>query len=183
MHTCASNGGSVAVTIKDIARKAGVSHSTVSRAPRDSAIITPETTQRIKRLAANMGYVPSAAARSLKTSQSKALGVVVTDIADPFLSEVIRGIEETVVEAGYSLFLAVSNRNAEREKAIVRALAERRADGAILCSSHIGEPHLRELEQFGVPIVLINNQVVGDFAHSTQSVTMTCGADGRSLAT
>jgi len=56
----------VAVTIKDIARKAGVSHSTVSRALRDSAAIAPQTVWRIKRLAARMGYVPSAVARSLK---------------------------------------------------------------------------------------------------------------------
>jgi DNA-binding LacI/PurR family transcriptional regulator len=156
----------VAITIKDIARRAGVSHSTVSRALRDNGAIPPRTARRIKRLAVKMGYVPSAAARSLKTSQSRALGVVVTNIADPFLSEVVRGIEEVVLDAGYSLFLAASNRDAEREKAILRALAERRADGAIICSSQVSEKHLRELERFGVPLVLVNNQVAGDFAHS-----------------
>lgn len=155
----------MAVTIKDIARKAGVSHSTVSRALRDEPAIPQQTAERIKRLAIKMGYVPSAVARGLKTNQSRALGVVVTDIADPFLSEVIRGIEQVVLEAGYSLFLAASYREADREKAVLHALAERRVDGAIICSSRVGKNHLRELEQFGVPIVLINNQVTGDFAH------------------
>lgn len=163
-HVC-MDGGSMAVTIKDIARKAGVSHSTVSRALRDEPAIPQQTAQRIKRLAIKMGYVPSAVARGLKTNQSRALGVVVTDIADPFLSEVIRGIEQVVLEAGYSLFLAASYREPDREKAVLHALAERRVDGAIICSSRVGKNHLRELEQFGVPIVLINNQVTGDFAH------------------
>lgn len=112
-----------------------------------------------------MGYVPSAVARSLKMSQSRALGVVVTNIADPFHSEVVRGIEEAVVEAGYSLFLAASNRDAEREKAILHALAERRVDGVIICSSHISEAQLRDLEKFSVPLVLVNNQIAGAFAH------------------
>ena len=62
----------MAITIKDIARQARVSHSTVSRALRNNATIPPRTAQRIKRLAAKMGYVPSAVARSLKTSQSQA---------------------------------------------------------------------------------------------------------------
>ena len=154
------------VTIKDIARQAGVAHSTVSRALRDDVTIPPRTALRIKRLAAQMGYVPSAIARSLKMSRSRALGVVVTDIADPFHSEVVHRIEEVVLEAGYSLFLAASNRDTEREKAVLHALAERRVEGVIICSSRISETQLRELETFSVPIVLVNNQIAGDFAHS-----------------
>ncbi len=156
----------MAITIKDIARRAGVAHSTVSRALRDDEAIPARTAQRIKRLAARMGYVPSVVARSLKTSRSRALGLVVTNIADPFLSEVVRGVEEAALDAGYSLLLAASNHDAEREKAILRALAERRADGVIICSSHVSAERLRELEAFGVPLALINNQVAGDFAHS-----------------
>jgi DNA-binding LacI/PurR family transcriptional regulator len=155
----------MAVTIKDIARRAGVSHSTVSRALRDDGAIAARTALRIKRLATRMGYVPSAAARSLKTASSRALGVVVTNIADPFLGEVVRGIEDASLEAGYSLFLAASHRDSAREKAILRALAERRAEGAIICSSQVSAVDLRELEQFGVPVVLVNNQVAGQFAH------------------
>lgn len=155
----------VPITIKDIARRARVSHSTVSRALRDVNAAPGGTADRIQRLARRMGYVPSAAARSLKTSHSRALGVVVTNIADPFLGEVVRGIEEASRRAGYSLFLAASFHDSQREAQVLRALAEHRVAGAIICSSHVGEQHLHELERFGVPIVLVNNQVAGNFAH------------------
>jgi DNA-binding LacI/PurR family transcriptional regulator len=155
----------MSITIKDIARQAGVSHSTVSRALRDDAAIPARTSQRIKRLARRLGYVPSALARSLKTRHSGALGVVVSNIADPFLGEVVRGIEDRALEAGYSLFLADSHRDAERAQAILRALAERRVEGAILCSSAITPGQLEAMRQFGVPLVLVNNLVRGHFAH------------------
>ena len=155
----------MAITIKDIARRAGVSHSTVSRALRDDPAIPPATTQRLKRLAGRLGYVPSAMARGLKTSHSGVLGVVVSNIADPFLGEVVRGIEAGVLEAGYSLFLSDSHRDADRAKAILRALAERRVEGVIICSSAITPDQLVELGQFGVPLVLVNNLVGGTRAH------------------
>ena len=154
------------ITIKDIARRARVSHSTVSRALRGNQVIPNRTAQRIKRLAARMGYVPSAAARSLKTSRTRALGVMVTNIADPFLGEVVRGIEDAARQAGVSLLLAASYHEAQREKTVLRALAEHRVDGVITCSSQVSPAHLAELERFGVPMVLVNNQIAGDFAHS-----------------
>jgi DNA-binding LacI/PurR family transcriptional regulator len=154
------------VTIKDIARRAHVSHSTVSRALRDHDAIPADTADRIKRLALRMGYVPSAAARSLKTSRSHAVGVVVTNIADPFLSQVVGGVEDVLLQAGYSLFLAASHRENDRAHSVLRALAEHRIDGALICSSQVNQAELAALESFGVPLVLINNDVPGDFAHS-----------------
>jgi DNA-binding LacI/PurR family transcriptional regulator len=142
---------------------------------RDDHVIPGKTAERIKRLAARMGYVPSAAARSLKTSHSRALGVVVTNIADPFLGEVVRGIEETSRLANYSLFLSASYHDSQREKTALRVLAEHRVEGAIICSSQVSESHLRDLERSGVPIVLINNQVAGDFAHSISHDDMAGG--------
>ncbi|MCH7609667.1 MAG: LacI family DNA-binding transcriptional regulator [Chloroflexi bacterium] len=99
----------MAVTIKDIAKRAGVSHSTVSRALRDDPLVAEETASRIRRLASELSYVPSAAARSLKTSRSRVLGVIVNRIADPFYSEVLDGVQEVFQTAGYSLFLGSPN--------------------------------------------------------------------------
>jgi DNA-binding LacI/PurR family transcriptional regulator len=156
----------VAVTIKDIAKVAGVSHTTVSRALRGNPAIAPQTVARIQQIAGELHYVPNTVARGLKTSRSGVLGVIVRRIVDPFFSEVLQGIEDVLHAAGYSLFLAASDRDPDREKAIVRAMSERRVDGVIICSSQVGEEHRQQLERFGVRTVLINNQASEDSAYS-----------------
>ncbi|RMG94265.1 MAG: LacI family transcriptional regulator [Chloroflexi bacterium] len=154
------------VTIKDIAKIAGVSHTTVSRALRGHPGIAPETVARIKKIAAELGYIPNTVARGLKTQRSGVVGVIVRRIVDPFFSEVLNGIEDTLQAAGYSFFLSSSNRDPEREKTIVRVMSERRVDGVIVCSSQVSEHHRRQLERFRVPTVLINNQAAEESAHS-----------------
>lgn len=152
----------MAVTIKDIAKKAGVSHTTVSRALNDHPAISKETVGRIKLLAEELDYVPSAAARGLKTNRSLVLGVIVHRIEDPFLTDVLRGIEDTLNPSEYSLFLAATKRDPEREKRVIQAMAERRVDGIIFSSLYIGVQQLRYLKQIDIPIVLINNQTMQD---------------------
>lgn len=154
------------VTIKGIAKVAGVSHSTVSRALSGHPAIATETITRIKQIASDLGYVPSAVARGLKTSRSLALGVIVRRIDDPFFSEILQGIEEVSHEAGYSLFVAASNRDHKRERAIVQAMGERRVDGIIVCSTRLGEEQGRQLQKFGVPIVVVDNQSLDTYQYS-----------------
>ena len=125
-------------SIKDIARLANVSHSTVSRALSCSQVVNAETAERIRRIAREAGYCPSAAARSLVTSRTRTVGVVVTDIADPFAAEVVRGIEDAAAEHDYSIFLANSNADPDREMKVVRCFEERRVDGIIVTSSRVG---------------------------------------------
>lgn len=154
------------VSIKDIARAAGVSHSTVSRALADSPLVKEETRERIKQLAVEMGYSPHALARSLVTRRTQTVGVVVTTIADPFVSEIVRGLEETGQNHGYTIILCNSNAEPRRELAAVKALREKRVDGIIVTASRIGDLYLPLLEDFGVPIVLINNQQTGKYVYS-----------------
>jgi len=146
------------VSIKDIAREADVSHSTVSRALANSPLIAEETRHRIHRLARRMGYTPNAIARGLVMQRTKTVGVIVTTIEDPFVSEVVRGIEEVAGDSGYRVFLGTSHNDSTREMNVVKALREWRVDGVIVASSRVGalyQPHLKEI---GAPIVLINNQ-------------------------
>ena len=146
------------VSIKDIAREADVSHSTVSRALANSPLIAEETRRHIHRLARRMGYTPNAIARGLVMQRTKTVGVIVTTIEDPFVSEVVRGIEEVAGDSGYRVFLGTSHNDSTREMNVVKALREWRVDGVIVASSRVGalyQPHLKEI---GAPIVLINNQ-------------------------
>mgnify|MGYP003694267115 CR=1 FL=1 len=99
---------------------AGVTHSTVSRALRDSPLVNRETVEKIQRIAVKQDTVPSAAARSLVNRRSDTIGVVVTNIADPFVAGVVSGIEEMADQHGLSVFLANSNAEPEREVRVAR---------------------------------------------------------------
>lgn len=162
------------VSIKDIAKAAGVSHPTVSRALSDSPLISEETKARVRRLAQEMGYSPNALARGLVTRQTWSVGVVVTTIADPFVAEIVQGIEATAHDANYAVILCNSGAVPEREIAAVEMLRTKRVDGVIVTSSRVGALYLDHLERIGVPIVLINN-------HNEQSgrYTFTVSVDNR----
>lgn len=158
--------GHLPASIKDIARVAGVSHSTVSRALQNSPLVTPKTVEEIHRIARDLGYRPSAVARGLVTRKTLTIGVVVTTISDPFVSEVVIGIELAANDSGYSVILADSNADPNREKNVVHSFAERRVDGIVITSSRVGALYTPMLSKMMVPIVLINNQHPGQFVHS-----------------
>jgi len=146
------------VSIEDIARSAGVSHSTVSRALRDSSLISFEVRERIQKLAREMGYTPNAIAQSLQTQQTSTIGVVVTSIADPFWSDVMKGVEEVARAARFSVFLAASHNDPDQEMAIIETLRRRRVDGILIAATRIASNNNKSLDSFRVPTVLINSQ-------------------------
>jgi LacI family transcriptional regulator/LacI family repressor for deo operon, udp, cdd, tsx, nupC, and nupG len=159
----------VPVTIKDIAEAANVSHTTVSRALKGHGRISDATVQRIRQLADEMGYTPSAVAQSLVTQRTRPIGVVVTTIADPFVVNVVSGIEEAAQAAGYSVFLSSSHNDSERELAVVGTFHRRRVDAVIVSASRVGNFYAAHLQRFQVPIVLINSQAESDTLHSVAS--------------
>lgn len=146
------------ISIEDIARRAGVSHTTVSRALRDSPLISPEVREEIKRLAREMNYVPNAIAQSLQNQRTNTIGVVVTSIADPFYAEVVEGIEQVARSAGLSVLLSASHRDVEQEIAAIDNFYRRRVDGILLADSRIRQQDMKQLGQIAAPIVLINSQ-------------------------
>jgi len=162
------------VSIKSVARAAGVSHSTVSRALRDSPLVSQGTKERIQGLARELGYFPNSIARSLVTRQTQTVGVVVTTIADPFVAEVVQGIENVAQQQGYSVILASSKSEPEREVAAVEMLRGKRVDAVVVTSSRVGALYLGILEKIGVPIVLINSH-----SEQTGPYTFSVGVDNR----
>jgi len=154
------------VTIIDIAKKLNVSHSTVSRALNGSPLISQNTTERIRKIAAEMGYLHSAAARSLKTNRSQALGVIVSNINDPFFGEILQGIEEVAQNNNYSLFMAASQHDPDREQHIVQSMREHRVDGVIICSASFSTAQSNQFSKYGIPIVVVNNQAAEDYRYS-----------------
>ena len=158
----------MSVSIKDIARRAGVSHSTVSRALADSSLVNPNTKSQIKELARQMGYAPSAIARAMSTRRTHTVGLVVTTIADPFVAEVVRGVEETALDRDYNVILCDSTGDPSREIAAVRTLREKWVDAVIVTSSWVGDFYA-QLAEIRVPVVLINNQHAGEYSFSVRT--------------
>ncbi len=146
----------MSVSIKDIAKAAGVSPSTVSRALSDHPRISLETKERIRRLATEMGYSPSAVARSLVTQRTFIIGLAVAWVSDPFLAQVVRGVEDTALEYGYTVILSSFYGEPDREKEVLSTFQERRVDGIIVESSCFDTYPPSLLSQFSLPIVLIN---------------------------
>jgi DNA-binding LacI/PurR family transcriptional regulator len=145
------------ITIKELARQAGVSHSTVSRALNNHPALARETVERIQQLARELNYVPSHSARSLKTNRSHMLGVIVHRIADPFYSEVLGGIQNVAHQFQYGMFVSASENDMERQAALIRGMFGRQADALIIGDSFFTSAHLDELG-IRVPTVFIHNR-------------------------
>ena len=150
--------GSVTVSIKDIAKAAEVSHSTVSRALSDSPLVSVETKARIQQLAREMSYSPDAQARSLVVGRTQTLGVVVTTITDPVIAEIVQAIESKARDREYSVILTSFDSRSAHELAAVERLQSKRVDGVIVTSSRVGALYQDHLERLRVPIVLINSR-------------------------
>lgn len=152
------------VSIKDIARAAGVSHTTVSRALHNNPLISAEVRERIQRLAREMGYIPNAVAQSLQNRRTNTIGLVVTSIADPFFADVVQGVEEVARPSGFSVFLNSSCNDPAHEIQVVDMFHQRRVDGIVVASSRVGSHYAHRLERLQVPVVLVNCQAESDHA-------------------
>jgi DNA-binding LacI/PurR family transcriptional regulator len=158
-------GKSMSVSIYDIAKKAKVSPSTVSRALQDHPRIAEKTKQRIQKIARELEYVPSTVARSLIANRTWTIGMVLASISDPFMGRVVEGVEQIAIEAGFNVFLSTSQNNRERELAVIDVFQQRRVDGIIVLASHLLDEHSVYANYSNVPIVVINEQDPGKPIH------------------
>lgn len=120
------------VTIKDVAKEAGVSYATVSRALSGSPEIGEETRQRVLRISKEMGYTPNSIARSLVVQSTRIFGLIVGRINNPFMAEIAFHVERVARERGYHLMLCNSSSDLDQEEESYRLLVERQVDGIII---------------------------------------------------
>lgn len=144
------------ITIRDVARAAGVSTATVSRALGNPAMVDPTTRERITRMADSMGYRPNRAARSLITGRTGNLGLVLPDLANPFFPSVVKATQAAAGTCEYQVFIADTDEDPQVELGVVRSLAGQ-VDGIILCSPRMKTAQLREAATY-VPVVLANRR-------------------------
>jgi LacI family transcriptional regulator len=148
---------SMAVTIKDVARAAGVSASTVSRSLASPDLVRADTRLRVQQAVAALGYHPNRAARGLITGRTGNLGLLVPDLANPFFPGVVKGVQARAREFDYAVFLADTDEDPTAEAGLVRNLSKQ-VDGLILCSPRMSEDEVRALTG-DTPIVLLNRRV------------------------
>ena len=157
--------GSAPVTLKDVAREAGVSYQTVSRAVNGFPEVSPKTSARIRKIAAQLGYHPNRVAGGLRTSRSKVIGLVLSDVENSFFAQVASAVEAEAASRGYSVILANSGESIEREKIAVISLIERRVDGLIVAPAEGSHAYLKDLLSARLPVVAVNRSMA-DFACS-----------------
>lgn len=148
------------VKIADVAREAGVSTATVSRALNSVDSVRPELAVRVKEAAEKLGYEPNRLARSLRKRSSSVWALIIADIADPFFTAVVRGVEEVAQELGYSVLLGNSEDDKDREARYLRIAEQEQVAGVIL-SPHSSLTSLARLDQAGIPTVLIDRPLSG----------------------
>lgn len=146
----------MAVTITDVARAAGVSASTVSRALSVPEKVDPATRERVLRVAEHLGYRPNRAARGLITGRTGNLGLILPDLANPFFPSLVKSIQHHAHHADYQLLVMDTDENPAVELGLVKSLAKQ-VDGVILCSPRMSPGQLREAATVS-PTVLVNRR-------------------------
>ncbi|MDK9754831.1 substrate-binding domain-containing protein [Vibrio sp. D173a] len=145
-------------TMKDIAKLAGVSTSTVSHVINKTRFVSEEISERVNNAAKELNYyAPSALARSLKVNRTKTIGMLVTTSTNPFFGEVVKGVERSCYQKGYSLILCNTEGDNERMRESINTLLQKRVDGLILmCSSLEGE-RIDVFERYpDIPVVVMD---------------------------
>lgn len=147
------------MALDDIARSAGVSRSTISRAFTQPELLRPETVSRIRAIASQMGYTVNHAARGLSTGKFSNVAVVVPDIANPFFPPLVRKVQAAAAEAGYAVFLSDSDESEAREEALISRIRNQ-VDGLVVASPRMPDQALRRFVGMK-PLVLINRDLAG----------------------
>jgi LacI family transcriptional regulator len=153
------NRGSV--TLMDVAREAGVSLKTASRALNDSPELRPATAKRVRETMTRLGYQPNELARGLKSKRSAAIAMIAPNLADPFTATAIQAVQEVARSHGYVVILASSGGDVSLEESELQAMARRQIDGIILIAASCGKSRLDTGLVSKVPIVVFDEPVRG----------------------
>jgi LacI family transcriptional regulator, galactose operon repressor len=147
--------------LKDVAEAAGVHLATASRAldERRSVMVRPETVERVRKAAADLGYRVNRMARGLKMNRSFTIGMLVPDITNPFFPPIVRGAEDCLAEAGYTLVLANTDNDEGKERRHLSGMLERQVDGLLLAMARRRDALVEELQEDRTATVLINRTI------------------------
>lgn len=162
--------------VKDIAFRAGVSSATVSRVLNNKPGVSPKSRKKVLETIEELGYEPNILARSLRVRRTHTIGVLVSDITNPFFAEVVRGIEDVAHKNGFSLILCNSEEDLLKEKQYLTLLRAKRVDGIIFSPSGKNHTEVENTLKLGIPIVSMDRQIDG---HEIDSILVENAAGTR----
>ncbi len=148
-------------TLKDVARRAGVSAGMAGRVLGNYGSFSEATRRKVQSAAKAVHYSPNVIARALKTRLTKTVGVLVSDITTFFWTTMVRGIQDRAARDGFSVILCNSDEESHNEKTYLKTLIERSIDGLIICPTPDNHSYLRRLCRSGTPVVLVDRRIGG----------------------
>ncbi|MFI1730056.1 LacI family DNA-binding transcriptional regulator [Streptomyces acidicola] len=148
-------------SIKDVAAEAGVSVATVSRVLNDHPSVSQEARTRVLAAVEALGYRPNAVARSLRTDQTHTLGLVISDVMNPYFTELARAVEEEARALGYSVIFGNADERRDLQDHHVRTLLDRRIDGLLVSPTDGGSPLMLDAVRSGTPMVFVDRWIAG----------------------
>jgi LacI family transcriptional regulator, galactose operon repressor len=146
-------------TIQDVARRAGVAPITVSRVINDSGYVREETRERVESAIAELGYVPNSLARGLRIKQTKTIGLILTDVTNPFWTTVARGVEDAASHAGFSVFLCNSDESEAKQMRYLNTLLQKQVDGVLVVPAGDAPGSVEIARQQGTAMVVLDRRV------------------------
>ena len=149
------------VGIRAVARLAGVSIATVSRTL-NGTVVDPKMVKRVRKAVDECGYVPNTLGRALVSGRSKILGIIISNLTDPFFPELVQRFDDFAVERGYEILVAATHYDENRMSHCVRRMIERNVDGVAVMSIEIDNSSLEQLAQREIPLVLVDRELNSD---------------------
>jgi LacI family transcriptional regulator len=143
-------------SIREVAKRAGVSLGTVSNVLNRPEIVAEETRQRVQLAIKEIGFVRNGSARQLRAGNSQSIGLLMLDVANPFFTEVARGVEDAASEAGCVVILCNSDDSLEKERRYLQVLEEQRARGVLITPVQSDASYLQRFRQRGIAVVLLD---------------------------
>src|ERR1700732_3872732 len=146
------------MNFSDLARQLNVSTATVSRALSRPEIVAPATRNRVLEVVRRSGYQMNGIARSLRTQSTRTIGIIVSDIRNPFSSAIVKSVEDVARTNGYTVLICNADENVRNEESALELFIERQVSGVIHCSAGANLDLLRVLHQKSIPLVDLDRQ-------------------------
>ena len=148
--------------IQEVARRAGVSTATVSRTINNPSVVDPKTAKRVRKAVEELRYYPNSQARSLVSGRSRILGLIVSDITNPFFPELIKGFEDVAIANNYEILISSTNYDSARMALCVRRMLERKVEGVAIMTSEMDNHLVDQLAHRNVPMVFLDVGPTGE---------------------